>query len=133
MLQQFGGADIQRDFASYSNIFFASGHYDPWRAGAILKSEATVVCLTTTGTVYRDVQLDKYALIATAISVPCACLGDPVVNITASPSVISVIIAEGAHHAELRYPEDAEPPSVTAARNMERDAVKGACLNKITI
>ena len=51
--------------------------------------------------------------------------GGIVNNITGAPSLIALIIEEGAHHADLRYPESGEAPSVTTARFVERDAIQG--------
>uniref|UniRef100_A0A7S3FTN2 Lysosomal Pro-X carboxypeptidase n=1 Tax=Strombidium rassoulzadegani TaxID=1082188 RepID=A0A7S3FTN2_9SPIT len=36
-LDQFGGADFQKDFYDYSNIIFSNGELDPWRAGGVYK------------------------------------------------------------------------------------------------
>merc|ERR1719226_121232 len=43
---------------------------------------------------------------------------------TISKSVVSLIIPEGAHHLDLRGADPADPPSVTKARNIERQYIK---------
>ena len=41
-----------------------------------------------------------------------------------SPSLVSIIIPEGAHHLDLRASNPADPPSVTAARQREKSIIK---------
>jgi len=41
------------------------------------------------------------------------------VTTTLSPTLVAIVIAEGAHHLDLRGPNPADPPSVIAAREME--------------
>ena len=44
-------------------------------------------------------------------------------NISGSPSLIAIVIEEGAHHAELRAAAEGDPPSVVEARLIERAAI----------
>ena len=41
-----------------------------------------------------------------------------------SPSLVSILIPEGAHHLDLRASNPNDPPSVTSAREREKSIIK---------
>lgn len=54
---------------------------------------------------------------------PWSLLG-PTTNYTGNPSIITVVIEQGAHHLDLRAATPGDPQSVIDARNIERAAIR---------
>ena len=90
----FGGYDI----AAHSNVIFSNGLLDPWSAAGVYPSRAPPP--------------------------PGAYDGPAVLNLTADGAMQSLILDLGAHHLDLMFMDDADPPCATFARQVEARAIQ---------
>ena len=102
----YGGTRIE----SHSNIVFSNGLLDPWSAAGVY---AKGMDPTTTPNGLK-------ALAKESGDVP----GLYLQNITESGGMVSLIMAYGGHHTDLMYSSWTDPPSISAAREVEERFVR---------
>ena len=103
------------DISTASNIIFSNGDLDPWSVGGV-----SVLC----GYVCSNYYFPFHSQVTQSLS----------------ESLVAILIKGGAHHLDLRYKQrlsssrchflfrfsnPADPPSVTEAREKERDIIAG--------
>ena len=89
----FGGRSLE----GYSNIIFSNGLLDPWSSAGV----------------YDDM----------AVIEPGAYTGPWLRNISSSKDVSALILPLGAHHLDLMFSDDDDPPEATYARRVEYAAI----------
>ena len=101
----YGGTKIQ----DHSNVVFSNGLLDPWAAAGVYAHDPTV-----------EVEMGNLSLSTpeTKEIVP----GLYMQNI--SRGMIALILEYGGHHTDLMYSSEADPPSITEARRVERDYIE---------
>jgi len=96
--EYYGGTRI----GASSNIVFSNGLLDPWSAAGV----------------YNAAAMDPTASESKGIP------GLYLQNITSSGSMVAVIMEYGGHHTDLMYSSPNDPPSISAARDVEEQFVR---------
>ena len=91
-----------RDIGAYSNVVFSNGLLDPWSAAGVYGRD-------TGG----------------APPPPGAFAGPFVQNLTADGAMTALLLDLGAHHLDLMFMDDNDPPCADLARRVEADAIRG--------
>lgn len=103
---RYGGLHV----SAHSNIIFSNGLLDPWSAAGVYARGGDPAQRLRNRTT-DDPRWQPYHGIS----------GLYVQNITGDDSMIALVIQVGGHHTDFMYSHQSDPPSIRAARQVQRD------------